>query len=166
MKKRIITWLYRLQQRISITNAEFSAVLVLFFLLLVGFIARYIQSRPPTFPADIYERDDRLFEEGTRSLDAAMAVMSDTVQTEDDVSKPPEYDNGAVQQEETVLRLNLNTATAKELEQLPRIGETKAVRIVTYRNTHGPFKHVEDLVLVQGIGEKTMALLKPYIFVE
>jgi competence protein ComEA len=51
--------------------------------------------------------------------------------------------------------INLNTATAAELEKLPGIGQKVAARIVEYREKNGPFKKVEELMNVQGIGEKS-----------
>lgn len=51
--------------------------------------------------------------------------------------------------------INLNTATAAELERLPGIGQKVAARIVEYREKNGPFKKVEELMNVQGIGEKS-----------
>jgi len=63
------------------------------------------------------------------------------------------------------LALDLNTATAQDLEALPGIGPVMAQRLVQFRQTHGPFKDVEDLLAVSGIGEKKLALLKPYLVV-
>jgi competence protein ComEA len=54
-----------------------------------------------------------------------------------------------------VATINLNTATAAELEKLPGIGQKVAARIVEYRQKNGPFKKVEELMNVQGIGEKS-----------
>lgn len=51
-------------------------------------------------------------------------------------------------------RLNINTATAEQLETLPGIGTVIAGRIVEYRETNGPFQTVEELKNVSGIGEK------------
>ena len=59
--------------------------------------------------------------------------------------------------------VNLNTATAAELEQLPGIGAKTAGRIVDYRQKKGPFKKIEELMNVQGIGEKSFLKLKPQI---
>ncbi len=62
-------------------------------------------------------------------------------------------------------RVNINTASASELEQLPNIGPTTAKRIVDYRDDHGPFMSIEDLRSVRGIGPATYADLEPYISV-
>jgi competence protein ComEA len=51
--------------------------------------------------------------------------------------------------------INLNTATAADLQKLPGIGQKVAARIVEYRQKNGPFKKVEELMNVQGIGEKS-----------
>jgi competence protein ComEA len=61
--------------------------------------------------------------------------------------------------------LNLNTATAVELESLPGIGAQTAARIVEYRQKNGAFKKVEDLMNVKGIGEKSFLKLKPLVTV-
>jgi len=61
--------------------------------------------------------------------------------------------------------VNLNTATATELQALPGIGPKKADAIVTFRSSNGPFKDVEDLVMVKGIGPKTMDKLRPLVTV-
>jgi len=62
--------------------------------------------------------------------------------------------------------LNVNTATAEELERLPRIGPVLARRIIEYREAHGPFRRIEELEAVPGIGPKTLEELAPLIRVE
>lgn len=59
--------------------------------------------------------------------------------------------------------VNINSADASQLSFLPRIGPSVAQRIVEHRKQNGPFKSPEDLMLVRGIGEKTFALIKPYV---
>ena len=59
--------------------------------------------------------------------------------------------------------VNINTATATELEVLPRIGEALAARIVTWREENGPFRSVDDLGNVSGIGEKMLETLRPLV---
>lgn len=61
------------------------------------------------------------------------------------------------------LMINVNTADKEELIRLPGVGEVIAERIMEYREEHGDFKAVEDLLNVKGIGEKTLEELKPYI---
>jgi competence protein ComEA len=50
-------------------------------------------------------------------------------------------------------KLNLNTATAEELQELPGIGEVLAQRIVDYREEHGAFQKIQEIENVNGIGE-------------
>ena len=61
--------------------------------------------------------------------------------------------------------VNLNTATADQLEGLPGIGPSMAARILEYRQKNGAFKKVEDLMNVRGIGEKNFLKLKPLVTV-
>lgn len=59
--------------------------------------------------------------------------------------------------------VNVNTAGVEELSLLPRVGPVVAKRIVDFREKNGNFKTLEDLMLIQGIGEKTFQLIKPYV---
>ena len=59
--------------------------------------------------------------------------------------------------------VNVNTASAEQLQLLPRIGPSVAQRILDYRKENGKFGSVDDLMLVRGIGESTFAQLKPYV---
>lgn len=61
--------------------------------------------------------------------------------------------------------VNINTAGAEQLMLLPRIGPSVAQKIVEFREKNGGFKAAEDLMLVQGIGERTFELIKPHIAV-
>ena len=63
------------------------------------------------------------------------------------------------------LALDLNTATAQDLEALPGIGPVMAQRLVQFRQAHGPFKELKDLLAVSGIGEQKLTKIKPYLTV-
>jgi competence protein ComEA len=60
-------------------------------------------------------------------------------------------------------QVNINTAGASELALLPRVGPALSERIITFRDENGEFSGVEDLILVRGIGEKTFAMMKPFV---
>ena len=62
-------------------------------------------------------------------------------------------------------RIDLNTATAGELEGIPGIGPALAGRILAYRDREGPFRSLEDLDDVSGIGPQTLQRLAPYLSV-
>jgi competence protein ComEA len=62
-------------------------------------------------------------------------------------------------------KINVNTATAAELEQLPGIGPVLAQRIVEYREANGPFQSIEDIKKVSGIGEAKFEQIKDLITV-
>jgi len=60
--------------------------------------------------------------------------------------------------------VNINTADAATLaDALQGVGLKKAEAIVAYRNEHGPFKSVDDMVNVKGIGEKSLEKLRPQV---
>jgi comEA protein len=61
-------------------------------------------------------------------------------------------------------RIDLNSATASELESLPGVGPAKAQAILAHRET-APFKSTEELIDVKGIGEKLFAQLKDRVTV-
>lgn len=62
--------------------------------------------------------------------------------------------------------LDLNLATSAQLELLPGIGPSGAARIVEYRNQIGGYRSIDELLGVKGIGEKTLAKLRPLLRVE
>jgi len=60
-------------------------------------------------------------------------------------------------------KININIATLEELIKLKGLGESKAKKVIEYRNNNGNFETIEDLLKVDGIGTKTFENIKDYI---
>ena len=98
-----------------------------------------------------------------RSLAVVLMALALTVPAgaaQDSTKRPPAAERAAM-----ASPINLNTATVAQLESLPGIGARIAERIVEYRQKNGSFKKVEELMNVQGVGEKSFLKLKPLITV-
>ena len=67
---------------------------------------------------------------------------------------------------ESIHYVNINVAAQEELEQLEGIGPTLAQRIVDYRDSHGEFTDVEQLLEIEGIGEKTLNNIRDLLILE
>ncbi len=63
-------------------------------------------------------------------------------------------------------KVNINTATVQELVQLKGVGTQYAQRIVEFREANGPFQKPEDIMKVQGVGQKTWEMNKELIVLE
>ena len=88
---------------------------------------------------------------------AAAALFAGAVAT-------PAFAAGAEKPAQVIV--NVNTASAEELVQLPGIGEARARAIVAERSERGGFASVDELIDVKGIGESLLAKLRPYVRVD
>jgi len=68
--------------------------------------------------------------------------------------------------DQTPRRININSASANELETLPGIGHGLAERIIEHREKYGPFRRSEHLLIVRGISDKRFRALQDLITVE
>jgi competence protein ComEA len=59
--------------------------------------------------------------------------------------------------------LSLNHATQQDLRTIPKLRKQIAARIVAYRNKHGAFRQLDELLHIKGIGPKTLRALRPYL---
>ena len=133
-------WLYRLQQRLSITRQEGLAILTLAVLFLLGLTVRHFQQQQiPPVAAD--------------SLVATPAMDSTAPSPASPRPQRPSAEHP----------INVNTAPPEALDGLPGIGPALSERIVTYRSTQRPFQRVDELERVRGIGPKTLATLRPMV---
>lgn len=62
--------------------------------------------------------------------------------------------------------ININTASADDLQRIPHVGEKIAARIIEHRKINGPFRRVEHLMLIQGISDKRFRKIRPLVTVE
>jgi competence ComEA-like helix-hairpin-helix protein len=158
---------YRLQQRLALTRRETHALALVILFLAAGLAIRHVRYHLVPYDPSYYAEIDRLA--GTppaRADSSARALLSPpTDSTRPDAVEPP-HRRPADGRTLPDLLVNINTATASDLEKLPRIGPKTAERIVSFRETNGPFRRAEDLMLIRGIGEKTFEGLRAYVVVD
>jgi competence protein ComEA len=104
-------------------------------------------------------------EEGMQIVLGKPDGVTESIPAESSILRRETRFNNAKQSEAPKLNgpVSLNNATQAELETLPKVGPALAGRIIQYRQQNGGFKSVEELNNVKGIGEKTMALLRPLV---
>ena len=95
---------------------------------------------------------------GQRSAGEPYSVSAQTIWTE-------EVGAGAEPEEADIPLVNINTASAEELQALPGIGQVRAESIVADRQANGPFQIPEDITRVSGIGQGTLEAILDYITV-
>jgi competence protein ComEA len=96
--------------------------------------------------------------QGRVNLAASLEDGQQVYVPEFSVAAPPGPNPGSPAEQ-----ISVNTATAPELERLPGIGPVLAQRIVEYREQHGPFQRLEDLLEVEGIGPSKLENLQEYV---
>lgn len=160
MSSRLTQWLYHLQHRLSITRREGLAILSLLVLFLGGLTVRYVQMHVVSPPAPA-PAAPTVAAVGTAAEAASLGDSLRAVEPETDpeagVSAPPATSSAPS-------RIDLNAATASELEALSGIGPALAGRIVDHR-ARRPFRSVDDLTQVRGIGDKTLARIRDQVTV-
>jgi competence protein ComEA len=95
----------------------------------------------------------------SRSAQATKMAVSSTTAALEPARK------GATPTPTVTYPINLNTATAQELEALPGIGPSKSAQIIAYRQQKGPFKKIEEIQNISGFGPATFEKLKDLITV-
>ena len=132
----------------KLTKIEW-ATLAVTLLTLTAMVFYYLGSRSVAQPVTVTAADAR------PSVTVEASVSEET----------PEPSPAAEPSPEAAFPIDLNNATVDELMLLPSIGEVRAKAIVEYREENGPFRYVEDLRGVKGIGEGILAQIMDYVTV-
>jgi competence protein ComEA len=154
MKHRLYYW----QQKVGMTSGEASALGAVFGLFLLGLGAQFVMTSEPSFGDEIYAEVDSLFALGIARTEAAH-VAEDAPATIAPATTSP------AKAAPLIGVVNINTATAVELQRLPGIGPALAQRVIEHREAMGPFAAPEHLTRVSGIGPRTLERLRPHITV-
>lgn len=177
----------RLQHRLSMTRAEFTAISVAGGLLLVGYAADLVAHRYSRVPSERFAEEDSIFFQLAGRMDAGAALGPERMVVDPGTSTVESVASGtdssmsyttAASPKRQLLSgastsvtaepggpIDLNRATRAQLVQLPGIGPALADRIVRSRERDGPFASVADLQRVSGIGPVKQARLEPFITV-
>jgi len=129
-------------QFLNFTPQEIKALIFLLIALLVGSgITLYKRSHPQFAP--------ELMREKSPQTTVYSPPLSDSLGGES-VNK----------------KINLNQATSEELEVIPGLGPILSQKIIAYREAHGPFRKLDDLMQISGIGPKKFEQIKDYLILE
>jgi comEA protein len=132
--------------------AKYAAAIVMGIAAIVGMAISYVGNSRPV---------PRFAETSAAEETASPAADPEAAPASASAESPAETPAGVPS-----LAVNLNTATAQQLELLPGIGPALAQRIIEERARRGLFKSVDDLDKVKGIGPRTLAKLRPLVRVD
>ncbi len=160
--------------RLGLTKKEIMILAFLFIALISGLVIKYSGwKRPAEFDYSVSDRNfEKLTKESFEKLDSGYLNSENKLRAEemkrfaDSLYSFTESEERKEKRHNTNLRVNINTALAKDLSGLPGIGTVMAERIIEYRENNGSFRSIEEIKKVKGIGEKKFELIKNQIFTE
>ena len=169
----------------NFTPQEIRALLFLLIALLIGSGITIYKKKHPRFAPELISEEhppnssenQNQFDEATNDVELHVVDTSQEIsesltssavsnQMAENRSQDPELKISSNDQSFLKERIDLNSASASELELLPQIGPILSQRIINYRKTKGKFQRIEDLVKVPGIGPKTFEKIKDFITVK
>ena len=145
----------------AFTRNERIALTVLVFFLIIGGVLSWLDKRNPAMMEEfrVVPGSPPAAVEDARSPRGS--VRTDTTV----VTAPHAPATAGLEPDPLPQRVNINTASAKDLEALPRIGPRIAQRIIEHRNKQGLFRSVRQLAEIEGIGDKTLSALDSLVTV-
>ena len=143
----------------SFNRNEQIILLLLCGVLIVGIVIRYLDSKDPDRIPDFEVRKNAVEVPPQEEVEVHQYLSPAKADGKEDASKKKEK----VEISPAGELIDINSATAKEFERLPRIGPQLAGRIVAYREENGAFKRIDDITKVKGIGSKTLDRLRPHL---
>ncbi len=175
MKRKLFFFLERLQ----ITKNERITVAVLLILIAISGALNAVIEQRTVYNKEHYEELERIFGERSRQVEsehqrilARYYPEPDTAAFQPDVfsdsdSRPDTTETeGSGEESRESDRININKASAEELQQLPGIGPAYASRIVHWREQNGSFTSITQLIEIRGIGPGRLETLEPLITVD
>ena len=152
----------------NFTKAEIRALLITVFILFIAAVYQFISPGKSLQPQIDYSESDSVFkrlsiEEAAKQKDTLDSISKTDRRSNRPAAKKKSTDKTVAKEKLLPASININIASEKELQKLPRIGPAMSKRIIDYRNTNGDFKNIEDLLNIKGIGKKTLEKLKPFI---
>ncbi len=145
----------------NLTPAERRALLMVALVFAISAFIQWVRPHKVSTKQFDYTLQDSLFR----------ALSADTLQKASNAPQAqtsPKRRVKSAKKKKEVLKpksIDINTANASTLIKLPRIGPKTAQAIIDYRTEHGPFKSIEELDEVKGIGPKTIERLRPFIII-
>jgi comEA protein len=141
----------RLQEAIGFTRTEAQVLLFLTGAFFLGLGLKYARDPATTVTTGL---------PATTLSDSTFAARSAVA---NDPSRVPVTSSAAKTTPPAPGSISINTSSKEELMRLPGIGPAYAGRIVAFREEHGPFRTLEELRHVKGIGPKTFERIKPFL---
>ncbi|MDZ7691579.1 MAG: helix-hairpin-helix domain-containing protein [Balneolaceae bacterium] len=173
MNRRLFFWL----EKLKITPSERIAVVSLMAVLSVISLLNLFIEPTTAANAEQYEAIRQEFEKRTamieqeeaqlmsryypEKLSATISTVAerDTLTSKADTTEK----NKKSEEKEDASLINVNTASAQQLETLPGIGPVYSKRIIAYRESNDGFKTVDELIKIKGIGSKRLENIRPHV---
>lgn len=170
-KRKLFFWL----EKLKITPAERMTITGLIILMMGLAILDIVLTPSPPFSED-YTELEKQFKKRTEFIEAQERELMKRYEppaTQPQILKnnpdtitadtAQDHEQAAAEKRVRSLIINVNTASLKELQELPGIGPAYSKRIIEYRKKHGGFSAVDELIRIKGIGKKRLEKLQPFV---